>query len=171
MRCRGLHCDGCGKGGISAGGILAIAAVAVAASKHHTIEHYADNTIRVLEIGVPVTAILLTAVIATALYRKRIIRSHRRRELQRQTAIIAYEVRPEVNLRNVPQLGTISISPSDSSTRRALSTVLRATPYCVPSSDTGGNRSPGDHSPAWQRVRSSRATRADGSSASRSDTQ
>lgn len=65
--------------------------------------------------------------------------------------------------RNVPQLATISISPSDSILRSAAMTVPRATAYWVANSATAGRRSPGAHSSAASRARIADSTRLLGS--------
>jgi hypothetical protein len=72
-------------------------------------------------------------------------------------------------VRKVPQLLTITTSPSAAMRRSAATTVLRATPYSVASSATGGSRSRDCHSPSLIRARSAASTRWLGSSGVRSD--
>src|ERR1017187_9202211 len=72
-------------------------------------------------------------------------------------------------VRKVPQLLTITTSPSAAMRRSAATTVLRATPYSVASSATGGSRSCDCHSPSLIRARSAASTRWLGSSGVRSD--
>lgn len=68
------------------------------------------------------------------------------------------------HLRKVPQLLTITTSPSASMRRSAATTVLRATPYSAASSATEGSRSSDCHSPLLIRPRSADSTRRLGSS-------
>lgn len=73
------------------------------------------------------------------------------------------------HVRKVPQLLTISTSPSASMRRSAATTVARDTRYSAANCATEGSRSSGCHSPPLIRSRSAASTRRLGSSRVRSD--
>ena len=65
-RCRGLHCEGCGKGGLSAGAIVALILFVLAVVNRHAIGDGVGEFLHVVEMILEVVLFTLLALVAAA---------------------------------------------------------------------------------------------------------
>ena len=61
-KCRGLHCEGCGKGGLSAGAIVALILFVLAVVNRHAISDGVGEFLHVVEVILEVVLFTLLAL-------------------------------------------------------------------------------------------------------------
>lgn len=86
-RCRGLHCEGCGKGGLSAGAIVALILFVLAVVNRHAIGDGVDEFLHVVEMILEVVLFTLLALVAAAAAAVMVWAGIRIRRWQRRQAV------------------------------------------------------------------------------------